>query len=147
MIRPERLEDRLSTAMAPRRFQAALLSTFAALALGLAIVGAYGVLSYAVTERTREIGVRMALGAGRADVLQMVIGRAAKLTVAGIVVGLLASMGMTRVMASMLYGVAPTDPFTHVAVSLLLIVVALVAASIPARRAARVDPIVALRYE
>jgi putative ABC transport system permease protein len=147
MTGPETLEDRVSAAIAPRRFQAALLSTFAALALVLAIVGAYGVLSYAVTERTHEIGVRIALGARRADVLQMVIGRATRLAVAGVAAGLLASAGMTRVMDSLLYGVAPTDLVTHVAVSALLIAVALVAACIPAHRAARVDPIVALRYD
>lgn len=134
-------------AIAPRRFQAALLGAFAALALTLAIVGVYGVLSYAVTERTHDIGVCMALGAGRLDVLGLVLGRAVRLVGAGIGLGLVASLGLTRLLSSLLYGVKPSDPFTYAAVSLLLMTVAVLAAYLPARRAVRVDPIDALRYE
>jgi len=147
MRRAETLEDQMMGAIAPRRFQAALLGAFAALALTLAIVGVYGVLSYAVTERTHDIGVCMALGAGRLDVLGLVLGRAVRLVGAGIGLGLVASLGLTRLLSSLLYGVKPSDPFTYAAVSLLLMTVAVLAAYLPARRAVRVDPIDALRYE
>jgi putative ABC transport system permease protein len=147
MRQTETAQDQLSSVLAPRRLQALVLVTFAGLALLLAIVGAYGVLSYAVTERTHEIGVRVALGAERGDVLRMVLWRAVRLAGAGVVVGVLASVGLTRFISSLLYGVKSTDPWTYGAVSLLLILVAIFAAYHPARRATRVDPIVALRYE
>jgi putative ABC transport system permease protein len=143
----ETVDAQLSAAMAPRRFQATLLVTFGALALLLAMVGAYGVLSYAVTERRQEIGVRMALGATDGDVLRMVLKRAARLVGAGVAVGWLASAGLTRLMTSMLYGLKPTDPWTYAAASVLLVAVAMFAAWLPARRATQVDPIAALRYE
>lgn len=143
----ETLEDQMTEAIAPRRFQAALLAAFAALALLLAMVGVYGVLSYDVTGRTHDIGVRMALGARQRDVVGMVLGRAARLAGAGIALGLIASLGLTRLMSSLLYGVKPSDPWTYAAVSLLLMTVAALAAYLPARRAVRVDPLVALRYE
>jgi putative ABC transport system permease protein len=141
------LDEQMTDAIAPRRFQAALLATFAALALLLAIVGIYGVISYDVTGRTHDIGVRMALGARQGNVLGMVLSRATRLAGLGIVLGLIASLGVTRLMSSLLYGVKPSDPFTYAAVSLLLMAAAVVAAYIPARRAVQIDPLVALRYE
>jgi hypothetical protein len=141
------LADRFDAAVAPRRFQAVLLAIFAALALLLALIGAYGVLAFAVAERTHEIGVRIALGAARVDVFRTVLARALRLALAGVAVGLAASAALTRWMASLLYGVKATDPWTYAAVSLLLTAVASLAALIPARRAVAVDPSEALRYE
>jgi putative ABC transport system permease protein len=141
------LEDQLSDAIAPRRFQAVLLVAFAALALLMAIVGTYGVLSYGVSERTREIGIRMALGAGSADALRLVMRHAMVLAGAGIAAGLIMSWSLTRWVSSLLYGVSPGDPMTYAVVCLLLMGVALLAAYAPARRATRVDPIETLRYE
>ena len=129
------------------RFYTVLLAAFAAVALILAIAGLYGVLSYAVSQRGHEIGIRMALGASRRVVLAMVIRNGLVLTVIGIAVGLAAALALTRLLTSLLYEVKPTDPVTFVAVSLLLLAVALLACYIPARRAAKVDPMVALRYE
>ena len=147
MRQVETVEDQLSSVLAPRRLQAALLFTFAGLALLLAMVGAYGVLSYAVTERTHEIGVRVALGAERGDVVRVVLERAVRLAGVGIALGVLVSASLTRLMSSLLYGVSPTDPWTYAAVCLLLLLVAILAAYLPARRASRVDPVIALRYE
>jgi putative ABC transport system permease protein len=137
----------MTDAIAPRRFQAWLLTLFASLALILAMVGVYGVLSYGVAGSTHDIGVRMALGAKGRDVLGMVLGRAARLAGAGIVLGLAASFGLTRLMRSLIYGVKTSDLSTYVGASLLLIAVAALAAYLPARRAVRVDPLVSLRYE
>jgi ABC-type antimicrobial peptide transport system permease subunit len=124
-----------------------LLSLFATLALTLATVGIYGVISYAVSQRTREIGVRMALGANPRDVLRLILGEGLKLVLAGVVLGIIAALAMTRLLATMLYGVSVTNPVIFSSVVLLLVAVSLAACFVPARRAMRVDPIVALRYE
>lgn len=129
------------------RFAMLLLAAFGVLAVLLASVGMYGVISYSVMQRTQEIGVRMALGAERGKVFRMVLGQGARLAGLGVAIGLVVALGVTRLMSSFLYGVQSTDPFTFAAVSLLLLVTALLASYLPARRATRVDPIVALRYE
>jgi putative ABC transport system permease protein len=141
------MEEVLSESLARQRFSMLLLGIFAALALVLAAVGLYGVMSYTVAQRTREIGLRMALGAQRGDVLRLVVGQGLKLVLLGVVIGLVASVALTRVMTSLLFGVSATDPATLAAISLLLIAVAALASYIPARRATRVDPLIALRYE
>jgi putative ABC transport system permease protein len=133
--------------MAQPRFQAGLLSLFGALALLLAACGIYGVLAYAVTQRQREIGVRMALGAQRRNVLSLVIGQGMKWVVTGAALGIAGALALTRVIRSLLYGVTPTDPLTFAGVSVLLVGVALLACYLPARRASRIDPMEALRYE
>jgi len=124
-----------------------LLSVFAALALVLAAVGIYGVMAYAVAQRTREIGVRLALGAQPRDVLNMVLVGGGKLAAFGLALGLIGSLGMNYFLRSQLYGVSSSDPLTYATVAALLGVVALAACYLPARRATRVDPLVALRYE
>lgn len=137
----------LDDSVAGPRFNMMLLAVFAGVAMVLAAVGIYGILSYAVAQRTHEIGVRMALGAQAVDVLKLVVGQGLKLTLVGMVIGLGAALAVTRVMETLLYEVSATDPLTFIAIALLLVGVALVASFIPARRATRVDPIVALRYE
>jgi ABC-type antimicrobial peptide transport system permease subunit len=126
---------------------ATLLGTMGTLALVLAAVGIYGVISFAVSQRTREMGVRMALGAQRADILKLVLRDGLALTLIGCAVGLTAAVGVTRFLTFLLYGISPLDPLTFVAIPALLAGVALLACWIPARRASRVDPMVALRYE
>jgi putative ABC transport system permease protein len=145
--RTQTLEQLLGTSVAPRRFNMMLLGIFACVALVLAAVGLYGVMSYSVTWRTHEIGIRMALGAKRADVLRLVVRQGMILALIGLGIGLIGALSLSRVMRSMLHGVSPTDPLTFTGVSIVLLGVALLACLIPARRATRVDPIVALRNE
>jgi putative ABC transport system permease protein len=144
-IRP--LNDVISASVSSEHFLMMLMGGFAGLALVLTAVGIYGVLSYQVSQRTQEIGIRMALGASSRDVLKLIVGQGIRLAVAGVAVGLIASYFSTRLMESLLFGVSTRDPFTFVIVPLILTGVALVACFVPARRATRVDPMVALRYE
>jgi predicted permease len=144
---PLSMDEIISASLATRRFSMILLGIFAGLALLLASVGIYGVISYVVGERTREMGIRMALGAQRGDILWLILRQGGSLAGVGVILGLLASLGLARFMTGLLYGVRATDPVTFLAVAMVLGVVALAACCVPALRAARVDPMVALRYE
>ncbi|HYK87994.1 MAG TPA: FtsX-like permease family protein, partial [Acidobacteriota bacterium] len=141
------MDQIIKDSIAPRRFSVVLLGIFSAVALVLAAVGIYGVVSFSVTRRTQEIGVRMALGAQRGQVLRMVVGRALTTAAAGVVFGLIGAFALTRVIGSLLYGVSSTDPLVFAGVSILLMVIAGIAGYFPARRASLVDPMVALRDE
>jgi len=141
------LEQIFSSSLDNRRFSLVIFMVFAAVALMLAAVGIYGVVSYSVTQRTHEIGVRMALGAQALDVLKMIVGQGLKLALAGVAIGIGASLALTRLMASLLFGVSAGDPVTFVATSLLLTTIALLACYVPGRRATKVDPMTALRHE
>ncbi len=144
-VRP--FSDFIADSVAPRRFNLWLFSAFGSLALLLATAGIYGTINYAVTQRTREIGIRIALGAQRRDILTLVLSDGMRLIVIGSLFGLIGSLAVTRWMQTLLFSVSPTDPITYVVVGALLIVVALIASWIPARRATRVDPVISLRYE
>jgi putative ABC transport system permease protein len=141
------MDEIISDSISDRKFSMVLLGTFAALALLLSSIGIYGVISYLIGERTHEIGIRMALGAQRKDVLTLVLSEGVRLTLLGAAIGIAAALGLTRLMANLLYGVSATDPLTFTAVPIVLLGVAMLACYIPARRAMRVDPMTALRYE
>jgi ABC-type antimicrobial peptide transport system permease subunit len=143
----EQMDETVSRSIASKRFTMLLLGAFAGLALLLASIGIYGVLSYLVAQRTQEIGVRMALGAERFHVLRMILRDGARMTLLGIGIGVVAALGLTRLMSTMLFGVKASDPPTFIVVTFTLCAIALLACYIPARRAMNVDPMVALRYE
>ena len=141
------MEDIMAASVAKQRFNMLLLGIFAVVALILAAVGIYGVMSYLVTQRTREIGLRMALGAQRSDVLKLVVGQGLKLVAIGVALGLFAAFALTRYMSSLLFGVSATDPVTFIIISVTPVAIALLASYIPARKATRIDPMRALHYE
>jgi putative ABC transport system permease protein len=141
------MNDVLAASVAQRRFSMSLLGGFAMLALLMAAIGLYGVLSYSVSQRMHEMGLRMALGANARDLMRLVVGQGIRAVLAGVAAGLLASFAATRLLAGMLFGVSPLDPFTFATVAGVLVAAALLASFVPARRATRVDPMVALRYE
>jgi ABC-type antimicrobial peptide transport system permease subunit len=141
------MDDVVAASVSNQRFGALVFLLFGAVALLLTTVGIYGVISYGVAQRTHEMGIRVALGANRIEVLELIIGEAMRPALFGIAAGLCAAVGLTRLLTSLLFGVKPTDVPTYAAVLVLLLGAALLAAYLPARRATRVDPIVALRYE
>ena len=147
IFNPQTMNEVIADSLARRRFSMTLLNSFAAVALLLAGIGLYGVISYLVGRRTHELGIRLALGAQRGHILRLVLSQGMKMALGGVVIGLIAAAGLTRLLVGMLYGVSTTDPLTFAAITLLLVAVALAASFIPARRATRVDPLIALRYE
>jgi putative ABC transport system permease protein len=141
------MDDSVSASLSPERFTMLLLGSFAGLALLLAVVGIYSVMSYSVSRRTNEIGIRVALGASRGDVLLLVVRQAMLLALIGSAIGIGGALSLSRLMASQLYGVRPSDPVTFITVAALLMIVSFAASYLPARRAMRVEPMAALRYE
>jgi predicted permease len=147
IFHPVTMDQRVQQSLARRRFSMLLLSLFAGLAVALAMIGIYGVVSYVANQGTREIGIRLALGATPRAILHLVIGRGMALAIPGVIIGLLGGLAFTRMMRGLLFGVSPTDPLTFVAIPVCLVLVALLASYIPARRATLVDPTVSLRSE
>jgi len=141
------MDQIFSNSVSGPRFNALLLGIFASVALILASIGVFGVINYSVAQRTHEIGIRLAMGAQRGDVFKLIVGHGLILALAGVTIGAIGAIALTRLMAGLLFGVSPTDITTFVSVSLLVVVVATFACYLPARRATRVDPLVALRYE
>jgi putative ABC transport system permease protein len=141
------MEELLARATGPRRFSMLLFGVFAVVALVLAAVGIYGVTSYSVSQRTHEIGIRMALGAGQSEILGLVVKQGMLLAFVGIGIGLVAAFLLAKLMSGLLFGVGSSDPATFLLVSLILVLTALVASYVPARRASRVEPVIALRYQ
>ena len=141
------MTERVDESLARRRFSMLLLTLFAALALGLSAIGVYGVIAYLVSQGTRELGIRMALGATPAGILRLIVGHGMGIAAVGVCAGLMGALALTRFMRNLLFGVAPLDPATFVAVAVMLTAVALAASYLPARRAARIDPMVSLRSE
>ena len=147
MTAVQSMQQYVSIALARPRLYASLLGTFAGLALILAVVGLYGLIAYAVTRRTHEIGIRMALGAQPTDVLRSILNQGMLLTLAGLAIGGLGSVALVRLLKTLLYGVSANDGTTYATVGILLVLVTLIAVYVPARRASKVDPMVSLRYE
>ena len=147
LFQVQTLEEVVSRSLWRQRLQGRVLGTFAVLALLLAVTGIYGVISYAVAQRTRELGVRMALGASRRQVIGIVVGQGARLALLGVVLGLAGSLALTRLLSTLLYGIQATDALTFVVVPLLLGAVAVAACWLPASRASKIDPLVAMRAE
>ena len=141
------MDDLITSSLKRPRFNLVLVAIFATTALLLAAVGLYGVMSFLVEQQTREIGIRSALGAKRSHILKLVIGRGVAMAFIGIVLGVVASVGLTRFLVGLLYGVNTVDPLTFIGISVLLLIVSALACYIPARRATKLDPLVALRYE
>ena len=144
---PRTMNDMIARTLLQKKFTMLVLSIFAGAALLLAAIGLYGVISYSVAQRTRELGIRIALGAQRSDVLRLILRQGMTLVAAGVIFGVAASLGLTRLIASLLYGISASDPLTFLLFSVALVLVAFVACWLPARRAARVDPVIALRAE